>query len=170
LCILLASLSAACSQADPGRQPPYDLIRDVAPVFVRPVAPAQQVRTETVTIDGATTPTLLMTAPSRVTWALRFPRPVALFGSVILVPTSAATPPAGVVARIRMSNNRTYDDLLQLTLQPGSSWQSVHVDLSPYSGWKWSLFYRPSTITWSLIVNADLAPGGTIAWRELAIR
>jgi hypothetical protein len=69
--------------------------------------------------------------------------------------------PPGIVAapvrfRIGVSDDRIYEGLLERILAPGGrSWTELRVDLSAYAGWKWSLFYRPESMTWRVVLAAD---------------
>ena len=44
-----------------------------------------------------------------------------------------------------------------------ASWTELRADLSPYAGWQWSVFYRPETRRWRLVLSAD-AVSGTRTW------
>ncbi len=165
----MIGLGTACGAGEPSS--PRDLLREVASARVQPAPTVEVVRQAEVTVDGASTPALILTSPARLTWSIRFPERMQLDASVVLAPDPMRVPAAGVTVRIGVSDDRGYDELLRLPIGPDSGgWQPIKVDLSAYSGWKWSLFYRPSRITWNLIVNADATPGGSIAWRELAVR
>lgn len=80
---------------------------------------------------------------------------------------------AGATARIGISDDRRYDQLAKVTLDASGTqsraWQPVVIDLGAYSGWQWSLFYRPWERTWRLIFSADATPGGMIAWARPVI-
>ena len=62
-----------------------------------------------------------------------------------------------------LSDHRHYEQPFALDVPAATNaWTPIRVDLGPYSGRQWSVFYRPATITWDLILNAD--HGGTVAW------
>lgn len=70
-------------------------------------------------------------------------------------------------ARIGISDDRRYEQLANISLDGSArprAWQTVSIDLGGYSGWQWSLFYRPWERTWRLIFSADGERGGHIAW------
>jgi hypothetical protein len=163
---LVAAASTGCGRAASAPPLPVDLIARVPSARLQPEG---AVRTDVVTIGDAATPVLLMPAPSRVTWPVRFPERAELDASL-----SLTTDTSGVTLRVGLSDDRWYNEILRVRLDPvpaGSPpWQAIRVDLSAFSGWKWSLFYRPSRIAWKLIVNAEATPGGTIAWRQMAIQ
>ncbi len=168
---LCAAASMGCGQAPAAPPLPIDLIHDLSSARRQPEG---AVRADVITIGDASTPALLMPAPSRVTWPVRFSQRVNLDASVALT-ADAAGAPAGVTLRIGLSDDRWYNEILRVKIDPvaagaAPAWQPIRVDLSPFSGWKFSLFYRPSRIAWKLIVNADATPGGTLAWRRLAVQ
>lgn len=111
---------------------------------------------------------LVTVAPARVTWIGRLPERAWIETAVMLVGGS------GAAARIGISDHRLYEGLAQIELKPAadnsSAWQELRVDLSKYSGWQWSLFYRPSETEWRLVFNADATPEGTIAWARPFIK
>ena len=157
-------------------------MRDLASARVQPAATSDVVRPGDLAEGGGSTAVLLLTSPARLTWPVRFRDHAELDASVALV-TGAASMPlhnperptylAGVIVRIGISDDRAYEELLRLLLTAQGDrivWQPIRLDLGSYSGWKWSLFYRPSRITWNLIVAADPAPGGMVAWRTLRIQ
>lgn len=113
-------------------------------------------------------PSLLMTAPARVVWSLRFPPHAHLTTAVRLIP-NGTSPEQAVTARVGISDNRIYEQLARVVV-PASTWQSLDIDLSEYSGFQWSLFYRPSKTTWRLNFSADATPGGTVAWAIPLVR
>jgi hypothetical protein len=67
-----------------------------------------------------------------------------------------------------VSDERSYEELARVPVASGS-WQPIRVDLTPFSGWKWSLFYQPSRRDWKLIIGADPTPAGTIVWRGITV-
>ena len=79
----------------------------------------------------------------------------------------AAIPPAqghaSVAFRIGISDNRRYDTLVESTITTDdvsqSGWLRVAADLSPFAGRKWSLFYRPDEIRWSLVIGTHVIAG-----------
>ncbi len=154
---------------------PRDLARDLAAARVQPAVEPLPVRRAVLDLNGTSTPAILMTSPSRVTWAVRLPERAELHATAAIVPDTDPARAAGVTVRIGVSDDRTYDELARVTLlppAPGSraAWHPVVIDLTPYSGRKWSLFYRPSRVTWQVIVNADATPGGTVAIGSLDVR
>jgi hypothetical protein len=172
---LAATLVSACGSAEPASPLPRDLMRDLASARIQPAATSEVARLGDVVTDGVATPALLVTSPARLTWSVRFAERAALDGMVAMTPPASAPPVAGlgVTVRIGISDERAYEELFRIPLAAPSgatlAWTPVRVDLSGYSGWTWSLFYRPSRRTWQLIVAADPLPGGSIAWRSLRL-
>jgi hypothetical protein len=167
------ALASACAGGDPAPPLPRDLVAEFGAARVQPAPVPEVARIETATIAGASANVLRLTSPARLTWSLRLPVRADLQAEVAFVPDPAGSAPAGVTVRIGLSDDRIYDELFRAPLDgaaDGSTvWQPIRLDLSPYSGWKWSLFYRPSRITWKLIVNADPTPGGSVHWRRLRV-
>ena len=166
--IALAAVAAGCRESDPAQALPLDLVSRAAAAAIQPT-PAS-LREAVVVIGGVSVPALLMTSPARLTWDVRFSERAELVASIALAPSGDVAVRQGVVVRLGLSDGRTYDELLRTRLASDAVWQDIRLDLSPYSGWKWSLFYQPSRITWRLIVNADQAPGGTLAVQTLRVQ
>jgi hypothetical protein len=129
-------------------------------------APDQSIRADVVRSADEVLPALVMDAPSRVIYQVRMPTRARFVSKVTLVATPQGV--GAVTARLGLSTNRRYEEIFRLSLTQGpdqsSRWIPVNVDLSEYSGWHWSVFYRPSRWTWNLILNADATPGGSLAW------
>ena len=105
-----------------------------------------------------------MPAPSRVTWPVQLTERAELTARVAMLSDLNL----GVTIRVGISDNRNYDELTRIKI--GTNWQPIRVDLSAFSGWRFSLFYHPNKKIWNLIVNADATPGGTAAWAGLEVK
>jgi hypothetical protein len=172
---LAGILSAGCAGTEPAPSLPHDLMRDLSSARIQPAATSEVARLGDLVDVAGSTAALLLRSPARLTWPVRFQEHAELDASVALVATPAEPPPApaGVIVRIAISDDRAFEELLRVSLTAQGDrivWQPIRVDLGSYSGWKWSLFYQPSRITWNLIVAADPAPGGMVAWRTLRIQ
>jgi len=125
------------------------------------------VRADVVTVGAGPEPAVITETPARVIYQVRMPARASFHARVALMPDESGRP-RGAAVRVGISDDRFYDELAKVPLTSAAGaapqWQSVEVDLGGYSGWQWSVFYRPSQITWKLILNADATPGGTIAW------
>ena len=144
----------------------------LVPDRVQPAASADVARLGEIADADGPVPVLLITAPARVSWLARFTEHAELEGSVGLVPAPGPAA-AGVTIRIGISDGRTYDGLSRLSLDAPRgvvAWQAVRIDLGAYGGRKFSLFYRPSYTTWSLVIAVDPTPAGTVAWRTLRLQ
>ena len=150
-------------------------MRDLSSARIQPAASAEVARVGEIADAGVPLPVLLITSPARLTWPLRLGEHADLDASVALVTSAATTTPAGVTIRIGVADERRFEELFRLPIAdtPGNGslvWHPVRIDLGDYSGWKFSLFYRPSRRTWNVIVGVDPTPGGTLAWRALRIQ
>ena len=102
---------------------------------------------------------------------MRFPTHVWLHTAVALVPDASGQMGPGVSVRIGIADNRSYEQLVGLRVPPpvasAAFWRPIDIDLRAYSGWQWSLFYRPWTILWRVNLSVDASPGaGVVAWRN----
>lgn len=110
--------------------------------------------------------------PSRVIWTTPVPRKATLN---LLAGVAASDSPSAVRFRIGVSDHRVYEALFERTLTADrgadSGWAHVAVDLSPYAGRQWSIFYRPDRVEWRLVLSTDAIEGtGTRAvWGEPGI-
>ena len=152
-----------------------DLVRELPRAQVQAPASSPGARADFVSSTSGQVPALVMSAPSRVTWTLQFRERAELTAEVALTADPGAPAGDGVTLRIGISDNRSYDELLRLRLDkpaPGTApaWHPILLDLTAFSGWKWSLFYQPSRRQWKLILNADATPGGAVAWQGLVVR
>ena len=147
-----AIASAGCNRDLP-RAHPVDLLASLARAEKRPATEA--VTAAIVTLGGVTQPALEVPALSRVVWRERLPDHAVLTTAVGVSPALSAAGRGGAVFRIGISDERAYDELSKTVVQFPSSqgWQRVSIDLSKYSGFKWSLFYQPRYKTWSIIFN-----------------
>ncbi len=95
-----------------------------------------------------------------MTWALPLPRRGRFQADVAVVGD------VPVRFRVGVSDDRIYEQLASLVLRPAESWTRVSADLSAYAGRKWSLFYRPDTIVWHVVLSTDAVDGigGSAVW------
>ena len=131
------------------------------------------VRPDVVGASGNARLAIVMRAPARVIWLVRLPTHPHIHTALSLAPEPDGNLGSGVTARVGISDGRSYDQpfLLKVTPDPSGAvvWHDVDIDLGAYAGWQWSLFYRPSEITWRINFSADLAPSGTLAWARPSI-
>jgi hypothetical protein len=122
------------------------------------------IRATVIARDRTDQPALVTEAPARVIFPVNMPARAHFRAAVSLQPPAGA----GVTVRMGIADNRRYDELLRMNVEPSTPgtdpWRPIDVDLRAYSGWQWSLFYRPSRITWKLVLNADATPGGSVVW------
>jgi len=146
---------------------PIDLLRELPRSERSPNPdPNQLVRVDFVRFQGEPRPALLMRTSSRVIWSVQMLEEAELRADLALLPDSP--PGADVTVRVGVSDDRLYDDLLLLTLpsprdgQP--DWAPLTVDLSAYSGRKWSVFHQPSRRIWRVVLNVGGSDGGRAAF------
>jgi hypothetical protein len=101
---------------------------------------------------GTALPAIVGPAPSRITWILPVPRE-----SVFRAHVAAQDAPVRV--RLGVSDARIYEQLADVTVQPGAGWSALAANLSAYAGRKFSLFYRPDGWQWRLNVSVDAVAG-----------
>lgn len=151
-----------------------DLMKTLPSAERRSTRPIDEaVRADLIGPPGDPRPSIVTATPARVIWSSRLPSRARLETAVMLVDDGHGLRSAGATARIGISDDRRYDQLAKVTLDASGTqsraWQPVVIDLGAYSGWQWSLFYRPWERTWRLIFSADATPGGTIAWARPVI-
>jgi len=115
-------------------------------------------------IDGQLRPAIAVPPLSRITWSLRLPAR-AVLQAWLAVETDCPARTARIGFRVGISDGRVYEDLLVKSVtavEPRAlRWDPVAIDLAGYSGFKWSLFYHPSRITWRITFNT--APLGDVS-------
>jgi hypothetical protein len=70
--------------------------------------------------------------------------------------------PSAAAVRIGISDGRRYDHLREQVVtseESAKAWVPLEADLSFYAGRKWSLFYRPDSIRWEIVVGTYVASG-----------
>ena len=131
--------------------------------------PDVAIHATTISNDGPNRTAIVMAAPARVLFPVNMPVHARFHTAVGLEPGSGA----GATVRVGIAGTRSYDELLRIPLTPGArdktDWHAVDLDLGEYSGWQWSVFYRPQTLTWKFVFNADASPGGRVLWLEPVI-
>jgi hypothetical protein len=162
------TLAVACGACGHGPSPAsIDLAAALPSAEKRALGPPDEaIRATVVSRDQSEHPAIVTAAPARVLFPLRMPTRARFKTAISLVAGSGA----GVTIRVGISDNRSYDELQRRLVAPAATgadpWQALDIDLAPYSGWQWSLFYRPGSTTWRLVFNADPTPGGRVAWLE----
>ena len=150
LVLLLAPAAGACRpSAAPEAVPVVDFIKEFHRAEGRPdgaFAIAAHLA------GGTARPAIAGPAPSRIIWVLPVPR-----RSMFRAEVAASEAPVRV--RMGVSDARIYEQLAEVTVQPGAGWTTLEADLSAYAGWKFSLFYRPDGRQWRLNLSMD-APSG----------
>lgn len=147
-----------------------DFVRRFGHAETRPVS--GQFRLAQHTLEGTVRASIDVPVPSRAIWTLPIPRRATLNTRV------GVLPPAGhavVRFRIGVSDDRIYEELASQRVPAGAGWNggwtAMAVDLSAYAGWKWSLFYRPESRDWRIVLSADAMEGAGVraVWGEPGI-
>jgi len=155
--IVLAGLTAVgCRGRHPTGGALIDLVASVDRAERRPQP--EHVRRTFTKLEGQIEPAVEVPAASRIVWSVRLPDHAVLRTAVGASPELAASKDAQAIFRIGISDERSYDALIATEVRLGSAqaWKRVSVDLSKYSGFKWSLFYRPRDKTWRIIFNTTV--------------
>jgi hypothetical protein len=124
-----------------------------------------------VTVHGESHRAVLVPGGSRITWEVRLPRRAVLHVLVGLKEEAWSIEGDGVLFRIGIGEGRIpYEELVNRVVNPyGRSedrrWIPLTVDLGPYSGFKWSLFYHPGQLLWRLVFNTNAGLPGSVDTR-----
>lgn len=149
--VALSSLCAACHSRDDTPVRAIDLLYELDRAEKRPAGGAFEIAEHT--FGGASATSLTVPAPSRIIWTLGLPRH-GVFRARAGVPAQA--PGSIVTFRVGVSDDRIYEGLAQAQVaNRGAAWLPISADLSAYAGWKWSLFYRPESHPWRLVLSVD---------------
>lgn len=169
--LLLAALAGGVACRGTSTPARIDLLAELPRAERRAIKPEIAIRTGLAGPDDDRRTALFTDTPARITWTLRLPAHAHLRTAIRLVPDAEGHTGDGIAARVGISDNRSFQGLLRVAIDKTSppAWQPIDVDLSEYSGWKFSLFYQPSRRDWRLVFGADAAPGGTIAWAQPVI-
>jgi hypothetical protein len=161
----LLLLIASCRPGRPHGSAEIDLIRELPHAERRAAAIDQAMRLEVTGPPTDRRMALVLAPPVRITWVTRVGPHAHLRAALALVPDG--TTGSGANIRIGVSDQRLYDLLFSRRLLAdrgdASRWLPLDLDLSPYGGWQWSLFYRPWTTAWRINVSVNADPHGAIA-------
>lgn len=113
---------------------------------------------------------LAVPVASRVIWSVKLPDRAVLSTEVAV----DGPPGAWSAFRVGISDDRVYEQLEMRRVAAetcGDAWTPIEVDLGRYSGWKFSLFYRPRTRTWRLVLGVNVESGAPTRafWGRLRI-
>ena len=156
---MLGLVVSACSSRDSSSVRIVDLVREFRDAEARPSRASFDVAD--VSLSGQSQAAIRTIAPSRLIFELPVPRRSAFVARVAIeggVDGALAQP---IRFRIGVSDNRIYEQLADVLLTPGvqTGWTDLRADLSAYAGWQWSVFYRPETRRWRLVLSADAVSG-----------
>lgn len=160
-CALFAALAGlsllACEQPGADRIAVIDLMRQWQSAEKRPLGGTFELLEHRCGTESHAS--LAVPAASRVIWSLKFPDRAVLATEVAL----EGSPGASAAFRVGISDDRIYEQLDVRAVSAdacGHGWTPIEIDLGPYSGRKFSLFYRPRNRTWRLVLGT-LPESGT---------
>src|SRR5687768_2855567 len=131
-CLLCLLLAAACRSAAPA--PSVASVDFIAEFERAEKRPPSAYRIADYRIGDTAHPSILAPVPGRLIWQLRLPQRASLHAIVALADPPNGAAPAAVQLRIGISDERTYEALHAVTLEPGErQWRDVRVDLSAYA-------------------------------------
>lgn len=154
-------MSARCTRHAPeATVPVVDLLKQIGHAETRPLNATIQLGEHT--FGGRSRASLVVPVPSRITWT----EPLPLRG---VLRVDAAVPdeegPAVVRFRLGISDDRTYETLVERDIASGDSsregWTPLGADLSGYAGRKFSLFYHPDRLRWRIVLGVYPVSGAT---------
>jgi hypothetical protein len=164
-CLAAVMLLGACRSSTPSAPVPVvDLIHELPRADERPLG---RFAVGEHRIGGVSHAAIAAPVPSRLTVSLPLPRRGVLRAFVAVGEAPLGIVPAPVRVRRGVSDDRIYEGLIERVVAPGGSmWTDLRADLSAYAGWKWSLFYRPDSMTWRVVLAADAtgAAPATVFW------
>jgi hypothetical protein len=156
--VLILSAAAACRRPhDAAQVRAVDLLFHFKDAVHRPDPAPFEIREHTA--GGRARPSLVVPPVSRVIWRVPIPERARL---VLHAAVPADTGPATAVFRVGISDGRQYETLAQRSVtsaETAAAWVEMAADLSMYAGRKFSIFYRPDSIRWQLIVGTYVTAG-----------
>lgn len=157
MCLLLWASAACRRDRDLTQVRAVDLIFHFKDAERRPVAGTFEIREHT--FGGRSRASLIVPAGSRTGWNLFVPHRARL---QLYAGVPASRGPAVAAFRIGISDGRRYDTLVEQhvsSAETANGWVPVSADLSEYAGRKFSLFYRPDSHKWQIIVGTHVVQG-----------
>jgi hypothetical protein len=158
--LLVLPSSAACRRTrdhNPTQIPAVDLIFHFKDAERRPERGSFEIREHT--FGERSRASLIVPSGSRVTWKLFVPHRGRL---QVYAGVPDAKGPAVAAFRLGVSDDRRYDNLIEqhvTSAETAKGWVTVSADLSPYAGRKFSLFYRPDSRKWNVIIGTHVIEG-----------
>jgi hypothetical protein len=112
------------------------------------------------TFGGRSLASLVVPAESRLTWTIAVPHRARLR---LLAAVPATNGEASIAFRVGISDERLYNTLVELPVSSAETaargWVPVEADLSRFAGWHWSLFYRPDSRLWKIVIGTHVLSG-----------
>lgn len=150
--------SAACGRdRDRTQVRAVDLIFHFKDAERRPLGGTFEIREHT--FGGRSRASLIVPNGSRIAWNLLVPHRARL---QIYAGVPAVSGSVAAVFRLGISDGRKYETLIEQRVsseEAAKGWVPVSADLSFYAGRKFSLFYRPDSHRWQIIVGTHVVEG-----------
>ena len=156
LVALVAVAILGCDQPGNERVAVIDLLRQAQSAEKRPLQGTFELVDHQCGAESHAS--LAVPATSRVIWSIKLPDRAVLATEVAV----EGPPGASVVFRVGVSDDRIYEQIDMRTVAADAcenGWTPVTIDLGRYSGWKFSLFYRPRNKTWRLVLAVNSEGG-----------
>jgi hypothetical protein len=152
-------LAAGCGGSADGAQVRVaDVIKQFHSVEKRPAGGAFEIAEYT--LGGRTLPAVAVPPTSRLVWTYSpLPRRSTLRAELGVADLGGDS---RVHVRVGISDGRTYETLAERVVETSESaggWTPIAVSLSAYGGPQWSLFYRPDTRLWEIILATTAIEG-----------
>jgi hypothetical protein len=157
LALLLASLPLGCGSARSGEVTAVDLMSRVKDADRRPAG--SPIAVEAQDFGGRPRASLRVPGESRLTFTIPIPRRAVLrFYAAVADAAGAA-----VAFRVGISDDRFYQTLLEQAVTSEETaargWVELAADLSHFAGPQLSLFFRPDTRRWHLVLGTHVVTG-----------
>jgi hypothetical protein len=171
--LIVAATMSACGGGNRTLVPVRDLLDTLDQADRRPADAAFDVAP--ITLRGETHRAVATPAVSRMTWELHLPDRAVLQLLVAVKEEAWAIEGDGVLFRVGIGEGRTHEDLVTRLVNPfgqpdDRKWIPLTIDLGPYSGFKWSLFYHPRDLLWRIVLNTNAGlPGSTDSRGDLPL-
>ena len=164
IALVAAAMVGACGGGERTLVPVTNLLDSIGQAERRPSGAAFDV--VPVALQGETHAAVATPGGSRITWEMHLPDHAVLQVFVALKEEAWTIEGDGVLFRVGVAEGRTHEDLVTRVVNPYAQpddrrWIPLTIDLGPYSGFKWSLFYHPRDLLWRIVLNTNAGIPGS---------